>query len=92
MLISGCFAEVEYTQASGYNEVLTCDVPDPDWIASEQPEFCADYIDDYGYSSGTCCYWYSGPAECYEEWCFWDNACSWEYSKVDCATYANYIY
>ena len=37
------------------------------------PEWCDDY----------CCTWYVGYG-CYEEWCYWDQSCGWEYDGMWC--------
>ena len=37
------------------------------------PEYCDSY----------CCTWYTGYG-CYEEWCYWDGICGWEYYDSWC--------
>ena len=92
IFMTSCIINVDSGSTGSYEEVLYCENPDPYWIAENPPEFCADLVDEWGFNAGTCCYWYAGPADCYEEWCSWGDICSWEYSSVDCYAYSSHTY
>ena len=62
---------------------------DPDWEQDSAPywhtpEFCTDYGPGHGY----CCTWFDGIGiygeECFSEWCFWEDVCSWEHNDDVC--------
>ena len=53
------------------------------------PEGCTDY----GHGTGYCCTWHyvEGHANCADEWCFWEDTCTWEPVVEECV-YEYYEY
>ena len=46
----------------------------------------ADWCTDYGVGVGYCCEWRvdSYYDVCYEEYCWWDDICEWEFQGSEC--------